>query len=301
MRGIIILFVLLGIRVIIGINIAQAGKTLNIIIPKNKEEFPIIVEKPSIVVPEIKMENISHFWGPISFDTTTIITQILLNKINLSLPSLSVFCEIYLNNIKMAGGLAEDVTVEKRTQGTLIRFTLRINNNNENILRWWISHMKNGEKTTTTIHGKLIINLGGVDLVYPFLSKSEFRTHILESINTAEVSNLSFGPFRLQIKSLCFEWMKITTNEIELRYRIKIHNPTLIPVAPILNRIEYELLLNEIKTAQGGSGLPLVIWPRGTELVTLTTKLDTKEIKNWWVSHINSKERTMYRFRYILF
>ena len=46
----------------------------------------------------------------------------------------------------MAGGLAEDVTVEKRTQGTLIRFTLRINNNNENILRWWISHMKNGEK-----------------------------------------------------------------------------------------------------------------------------------------------------------
>ena len=57
-------FVLLGIRVIIGINIAQAGKTLNIIIPKNKEEFPIIVEKPSIVVPEIKMENISHFWGP---------------------------------------------------------------------------------------------------------------------------------------------------------------------------------------------------------------------------------------------
>jgi len=300
---IISLLLLLGIGIIIGSCMVQAEEIVySSIIPKNKEGLlPYeVVEKTTITVPEIRVESISNSWGPISPDVTSIVTQIVVNGPELSSLSLSVFCDIYFNNIKMAEGLGEDLIVEKIDSGSLVRFTTKINNNNENIAKWWLSHIQNGEKTKVIIQGELIIDLGKVNIAYPFSWQNEFQTNMLEGINTEELSNFSFGPFRLQIKSLRFGWVKIATDEVEIRYTIKIHNPGIIPLAPIINRVEYDLSLNRIKMIEGSSGVPSIIWPGGTEAVILTTKLDSRKLQTWWFSHIKSDERTSYLFRYCL-
>ena len=79
------------------------------------------------------------------------------------------------------------------------------------------------------------------------------------------------------------------------------HNPSILPGAPIVNRIAYSLWLNGIKMAEGSTGLPLIIWSGETKSVVFTTKLDQARIKRWWVSHIKSDERTSYQFKYTLF
>lgn len=281
----ILLLLLMGIGIIVGASIVQAEE---------------IVEEPSMEVPEVRIESISNSWGPVSSDVTTIVTQILLNEPNLSSLPLSVFCSVYLNDIKMAEGPGENLTVERTASGSLVCFTTRINNNTGNITKWWVSHIRNGEKTKVIIEGKLIINLGKVDSVHPFSWKNEFQTNMLEGVSTTDVGNFRFGLYTLQIKSLDSEWGKITNNETEIRHRVEIHNPSIIPGAPIVNRVEYDLSLNGIKMEEGDTGLPLVIWPGGTKSVVFITKLDKREIKTWWVSHIKSDEKTSYRFRYSL-
>ncbi len=281
----ILLLLLLGIRTIVGASIVQAEE---------------IVKEPSMEVPEVRIESISNSWGPISSDVTTIVTQILLNEPNLSSLPISVSCSIYLNDIEMAKGPGGDITVERTASGSLVCFTSRINNNTGNIAKWWASHIRNGEKTKVIIEGELIINLGKVDSVHPFWWENEFQTNMLGGVSNTDMGNFRFGLYTLQIKSLDSEWGKITNNETEIKHRVEIHNPSIIPGAPIVNRIEYDLSLNGIKMEENDTGLPLVIWPGGTKSVVFITKLDKEEIKTWWVSHLKSNEKTSYRFRYSL-
>ncbi len=298
---IILFLILLSIGITVGTNIIQAEEIIHpTVIPKSKEEFSPkeIKESSPLTIPDFKVENISNSWGPVLSDVTTIVTQILVSGPDLSLVPLSVTCGIYLNGIKMVEGLGEDVTVKRIATGSLIRFNNKINNNSGNIAKWWTSHIKNGEKTKAIIQGKLIISLRDVDLIYPFSWENEFQTNMLEDINTTEVSDFNFGLYTLQIKSLHSEWGKVTTNETQIKNTIKIHNSSKIPGAPIINRIEYDFLLNDIKMAEGSTRLPLIILSGKTKSVVFTIKLDSGKLKTWWISHIKSYERTNYRFQY---
>jgi len=258
-------------------------------------------EKPIIVIPSTKPENISNSWGPVSPDFTTIVTQILVNKKNLTLTSLSIFCEIYLNGIKVATTKGNNLNVERKGKDSLITFTSKIDNNSKNITKWWISHIRNSERTRAVIKGKLMVNSEKVCIVYPFFWENKFQTNMLEGGNLKNVSDINFGIYKLQVKSLHSEWGDITPEKIEIKHTIDIHNPSIVPATPIINRVEYELMLNRIKMAQGGTNLPLIILPGQTKSIVFTTRLDNKKIKLWWLSHIKHNERTICQFSYSLF
>lgn len=199
----------------------------------------------------------------------------------------------------MAESFGEDLTIEKRASDSLISFTSKIDNNDDNIARWWASHIRNSEKTKVVIKGKLIINSKEADFIYPFLWENEFQTNMLEGVNTTKPINFAFGLYTLQI-NLHAKWGKVTANETNIEYKIEIHNPSKIPGTPIVNTIEYSLLLNEINMAEGDTKLPSVIWSGITKSVDFAATLDKEEIKAWWVSHIKSGEKTSYRFQYSL-
>ncbi|MBE0478044.1 hypothetical protein IBX65_02855 [Candidatus Aerophobetes bacterium] len=252
-------------------------------------------------MPFFNIESISHSWGPASPDKTTIITRIILDDKDLSEVALSVFCSIYLNDVKMCEVEVDEPVVEKTAAGTLIRFISQIDNNDESINEWWFSHIKNGEKTTARMQGKLKISSGDETFFYPFLWENEFQTNILEGVNVEDVRTINFGLYRLEIESLHSEWGEITPDETEIKHTLRIHNPSVLPGAPIVNRVEYELSLNEIKMTEGEMGLPLFIWSGETKIVSFTSELDSEKIKKWWVSHIKFDEKSSYLLRYTLF
>lgn len=254
------------------------------------------VEKPTIVIPNLKIENISNFWGPVSSNVTTIITKVLVNEPNLSLVPLSISCNIHLNSIEVSEGLGKDLTIERVASGSLVRFTSKINN--ENIIKWWISHIKNGERTKVKIEGKLIIRLEKVNLVYPFSRETEFQTNILKGLNTTKMIRFNFGLYALEIRSLRSKWEKITAKETEVKHTVKMYNPSIIPGSPIVRKVKYELWLNGIKMAEGNTKLPLIIWPGKTKSIIFATKMNNRKMKAWWISHINSGEKTHYKLKY---
>jgi len=266
--------------------------------PLSKQEITAKFQEKN---PSFTIENISNSWGPVSSDTTTVITQMLVGGLDLSKASVSIFCSIYMNEVKMFEGQVEDFTIEKKEKGSLVRFATQINNNSQTINKWWNSHIRNGEKTKAKIKGELKINLEEDNLVCPFLWENEFQTNILEGVNTEDVRSLRFGFYTLEIKSLHSEWGKITPNYTKIKHTLKIHNPSVIPGALIVNRLEYELSLNGIKMTEGGMGLPLVIWPKETRELPFTSTLNSEKIRQWWVSHIKSDEKSTYKLKYTLF
>ncbi|NQS88673.1 hypothetical protein HQ584_02640 [Patescibacteria group bacterium] len=72
------------------------------------------VEKPTIAIPDLKVESIFNSWGYFSSDTTTINTEIVLDDPNFYLIPLNVYCDIYLNDIKMVRGLGENLEITKK-------------------------------------------------------------------------------------------------------------------------------------------------------------------------------------------
>jgi len=145
------------------------------------------------------------------------------------------------------------------------------------------------------------MSLEKVDLIYPFSWETEFQTNMLKGLNTNKKVKFNFGLYKLEIRSLRSKWGKVTANETNIRHTIRIHNPSILPGSPIVRKVRYNFLLNRIKMAEGSTRLPLVIMPGKTKSVNFTTKLSNKKIKTWWVSHINSGEKTDFEFRYRLY
>lgn len=247
-----------------------------------------------------QIENISNSWGSISPDITTLVTSLRVNSTKIPEDSLSIFCNIKLNDINIFGGEVDDFILEKESNFSLIYFPTRINNNSESITNWWISHIKNNETTEVTIQGELRINYIGNTLVKPFLWRNEFKTDILEDVNIENIRTLEFGLYTLEVKSLQSAWGQITSDRTEIKHTLAIYNSSIIPGAPIVNRVEYELSLNGIEMTKKGVDLPFLIWPGQTKYINFTTELDSEKMKEWWVSHVQSNEKSIYDLKYTL-
>ncbi|MBE0478616.1 hypothetical protein IBX65_05795 [Candidatus Aerophobetes bacterium] len=131
--------------------------------------------KPLILIPRLHIEAISNSWGEVSLDSTTIHTHILVNNPHLHLIPMEVDCSIYLNDIEMVSGLGKDLQIEECASGSSIRFTSRIDN--ENIMKWWVSHIMNGEKTQYRLGYILMIKWLGVRIAnWPNSIEGSFET-----------------------------------------------------------------------------------------------------------------------------
>jgi len=223
-------------------------------------------EKPTVVIPDLKIVSISNSWGPVSLDTTTINTEILVNDPNFCLIPIKVCCDIYLNDIKIVSGLGKDLQITKCASGSLIRFTGTIDN--ENIIKWWVSHIKNREKTKVRIEGTLIIPLAQVSLVYPFAQESEFETNMLKSLNDRDLGHIDIGLVKLGIDSLSSRWGKVSQAETQIVHKLTIHNFGILPLLQPLTDVKYKLILNGVEMAEGKAGMHIVFLPGQRRSVT---------------------------------
>ena len=262
----------------------------NLVIPLKEK---ILIKKPTVIIPNLKVESISNSWGQISLDTTTVNTEILVNDPNFYLIPIKASCDIYLNDIKMVSGIGKDLEITRSASGSLIRFTSTIDN--ENVIKWWVSHIKNKEKTKVRVEGKLIISLDQVDIIYPFSQNYEFKTHILRDLNKKNLATIR--PYNFKIRSLESRWGKVTLSTTEIKHKFTIENIGILPGQPITD-VDYVLVFNGIQMTRGRIGLPLLILPGQRRSAKFTLKIPNRNIIKWWVSHIKNGEKTKYYFQY---
>jgi len=291
-RGILFLFIFV-VWISMGMNIANAQEVTDRQTILNNDQVSPPQEKPVVIIPNLKIESISNSWGEVSLDTTTVNTEILVNDPDLSLIPLKVNCDIYLNDIKVVSGVGKDLKITKCASGSLVRFSSKIDN--EKIIKWWVSHIKNKEKTKVRIEGKLIIPLEKVDIIYPFCRESEFETNILKDLNKRNLATIR--PLNYRIQTLESKWGNVTLSTTEIKHKVTIKNIGIWMAQPISD-IEYIFVCNGIQMTKGKVGLPLVILPGQKRSAKFTLRIPNTNIIKWWVSHLQNGEKTKYCFHY---
>jgi len=236
--------------------------------------------------PEIR--GISHEWGEVTNLTTEIVTKIRVYNPNpIPLPLKDVLTEVYMNNIKMGEGSALKAEIKANSESTIVISTKL---ENDRIPEWWISHIKNGEKSTMDVKGYLVFDLKITEFKYPIELSSPIETDILDGLSSDTPQKINVGPVTLTIKSIKSHWGEVNKDYTEIITLATIHNDNLIPVP--ITKYHYLVEMNGIKLAEGSSDVATVIQPKSEATLTFITKLDNTKLDEWWVSHIRNGEKT---------
>lgn len=82
------------------------------------------------------------------------------------------------------------------------------------------------------------------------------------------------------------EWGEVDEQRIEVLSTVWVENPN--PVGASVDRVEYDLAMNDVPLASGETeGVAL---PPGRETITLRTDLDYTRLPSWWQRHVENDE-----------
>ncbi len=236
--------------------------------------------------PEIR--SITHEWGKVTSPTTEIITKVTVYNPNpVPLPLKDILTEIYMNDVKMGEGSALKAEIKANSESTIIISTKL---ENGRIPEWWVTHIKNNEKSKMTVKGYLVFDLKVTEFKYPIELSNPIETNILAGLSSNEPEEIDVGQVKLTIESKKTYWGDVNEEYTEMITLAKIRNDNPIPIP--ITKFHYSVEMNGIKLAEGVNNVETVIKPKSDVTLTLVTKLDNKMLDEWWVSHIKNGERT---------
>ncbi|MDI3502687.1 MAG: hypothetical protein PWR09_812 [Archaeoglobi archaeon] len=235
--------------------------------------------------PEIR--GVSYSFGNVTDEYTEIKTLIdVYNPNPVPIPLKDVKTEIYMNGIKMGEGSAERSEI---SANSLSQIVLSTKIENEKIPKWWVSHLKNGEKSEVVMKANLIFDLKLFEFSYPIEKREEIETNLLSKFSIDSPQKIRAGPLSFTLKSLSASWGEITneTSEIILKARIENENPFDIMIG-----FEGNLTMNGIEVAEGGSDELIVLPAQKETEVEMKIVINNALLDDWWSSHIRNGERT---------
>jgi LEA14-like dessication related protein len=228
-----------------------------------------------------EMSYVKNEWGEVGSSYTEIITKVGVNNpLPISLPVKDIKTEIYMNGIKMGQGSAIKADIRANSESEVIIST-KIDN--EKIVDWWVTHIKNGEETNVDVKGKLILDIFGItQFEYPLDFKSQIKTDILDAIGFKEAKGFS-GFFIDEVKS---EWGDVNKDYTEIKTNVKFK--VNLPIHIV--KFRYSIELNGIQIAEGVENVDKTI--KTSQNVVFVSYIDNSKIPEWWVSHIKNGEKT---------
>ncbi len=248
----------------------------------------LLVGCSSVGKPEIK--KITYEWGKVNESTTQIIVKVdVYNPNPFPIPLKDVVLTLYMNGIEMGKGHAIKAEIPAHSESTLV---IAIDLDNYKIPEWWVSHIRNGEKTVMTVKGYLLFDLKLFEFKYPISFTNEIETNILSAISTKKPERISIdGLTSVVLKSIESHWGNVNDRWTEVVSIADVYNPNPYPI-PVIS-FDYTITMNGILVGKGSEDLNTVIPPKSDAKLTLITKIDNDKLSEWWVSHIRNGERSV--------
>jgi len=133
-------------------------------------------------VKAIEVKDARIKWGEVDRSRTQIIVSaVIKNNLPVPIPVKFMEYEVSMNGIKMGEGRVVSDAVIKPMKSEAVEFVMEMDNSK--IPEWWVSHIKNGEKTTVSIKAKVGIEVEGREYSVNLYTHSyEFTTDLLGSM-----------------------------------------------------------------------------------------------------------------------
>lgn len=239
------------------------------------------------------VDGVNNAFGDVNESTTVIRSELLVsnpNPIEVQLGGLTADYAIEMNGIRMAEGHKEGLDVAGR--GTTA-VPLRTEMNNSKLPAWWVSHVRNGERTTLTVDASVRSSLLG--RTFSPQVEREINTSIIAAFNTDEDRPIDANkplvsdPV-LWLNRTAGEWGTVDEETTEIEMAFDLHNPKSVPIT--ITEIGYDIRMNDVTMGEGTTDKAVSIPPGATRTVRATTLLNNHHLDEWWVTHLRNDQTT---------
>jgi len=239
------------------------------------------------------VEGIDNRFGSVNETATMIETNVTVdnpNPIGVSLGGLSIDYGVSMNDVPMASGQKEGISVGTGESSVALRTRL----DNQRIPDWWVTHVRNGERTTMTVNGTVSSSLLGQSAEIPPVER-EISTDIDAALDNEETrpinadQALASNPV-LYLNETSGSWGEVTNDTTEIEMTFVVYNPKSYAVP--VSELGYNMTMNGVAVGSGQSEETTVIEPGTTETITTTTVMRNERLDEWWVSHVENDQVT---------
>jgi len=235
--------------------------------------------------------GVDNRFGAVDETTTTIESDLRVrnpNPVGATLGGLTVDYAIDMNGIRMATGTKGGLSIPQGE--STVPMTTRLAN--ERIPTWWVSHVRNGERTTLAVNADVHSSTLGTSYGAPQVTR-DIETDIISAFNATEdrpVGSSPTGGPLLVIRETGAQWGEVSAAETNIDMRFVVYNPNAYPIP--VSELGYRATMNGIEMGNGTTEDQGVIPPGETRTIEATTTLNNDNIDEWWVSHLRNDQVT---------
>jgi LEA14-like dessication related protein len=243
--------------------------------------------------------NVDNRFAGVNETTTLIETDLTIsnpNPIGLDLGGLSIDYTVRLNDVSLANGSKQGVSVETGHSTLTFRTAMA----NERIPAWWVSHIRNGEHTTMRVETNVTSGVLGRSVEVTPVERP-IETDILSAFNSTEPrpvdanSPLVSDPV-LYVNETWGSWGDVSTSTTPMDLAFVVYNPK--PATYAITEIRYAITMNGIDIGDGATSREYVIEPGTRETIEATAAIRNGRLDEWWVSHLENDQVTELRIEF---
>lgn len=165
---------------------------------------------------------------------------------------------------------------------------------NDRIVQWWVSHIRNDQRTDRTVTVALRASGDTLDRIE---KRRTVETAMLSGFNSTATrpigANVTGGRAFLYIEKTTAHWESIDSSSTRIEIRLVAYNPNAYPV-PIYG-FGYRATMNGVEMGESAAQTRGVIQPRSNRTIRLTVALDHEKLDEWWRAHLERDETTRFR------
>jgi LEA14-like dessication related protein len=240
------------------------------------------------------VETVENRFESVNESTTTIHSTVDIhnpNPIGISLGNLGISYAIDMNDVRMATGGREGVSVE--TGNSSVAFQTHLAN--DQIPQWWSTHVANDEVTNVVVDVVLSHGLLGGG-AFEITQAETVETDILGQFNSTETRPIDADapvisdPVLYLNETAAWYGSNLTERRTPIEMGFTVYNPKSYPYT--VTELGYEIRMNGIAVGEGSSSGSYAI-PGGSErTIRATTVLRNERLDDWWVSHLERDQVT---------
>ncbi|WP_338741573.1 LEA type 2 family protein [Haloplanus salilacus] len=245
-----------------------------------------------LVFSQPSVDGVDNRFGEVNETATVIESDLRVsnpNPIGANLGGLTVDYAVDMNGIRMATGVKDGVSIPRGESTVPMTTSLA----NERIPPWWVSHIRNGERTELAVNADVHSSVLGASFGAPKVTRT-IETDIISAFNSTERRPVgeegANGEPILYIEETSAQWGSVDESATRIDMRFVVSNPNPYPVP--VSELGYEATMNGVEMGSGATEGHGVIPPGETRTIRATTVLNNENIDEWWVTHLNDDQVT---------
>lgn len=242
------------------------------------------------------VESVDNRFGDVDENTTVVVTDVTVdnpNPVGTGWLDASLDYTVSMNDVRMAEGSKDDLAVGPGRSTV----TLETRLDNRRIPDWWVTHVRNGERTTVAIDAEV----GAAGQTVPVQKTRTINTSMIARFDSNETRAVDANarvvddPV-LYVNETRGEWGTVTESETPMNAAFVVYNPKPYPYA--VTELRYEITMNDVVVGEGTTEQHHVVEPGTAERITARTAIRNDRLDEWWVTHLRNDQVTELRIEF---